>query len=188
MEKHVLFTELRSTKSACKPLSHLFIDGFIFMRRYQDGSFVDLSNQIEWSEDFLTRYLNGEIDQKHAKDHMLISLGVSLWSQNTSNSIWKEGRENWGFYSGISIAKEGPSWTDIFCFYSRQLPAVMDNLYLKNFQYLEYFCQNFLVNFADIIRKGKQNHLITPKVYLSGQDVLSNELKSFHKTFENDFV
>jgi len=139
LKEHVLFQEAQVIKKACSPLCDLAIDGFIFMRRFADGSFVDLSNQLEWSESFLRRYLNGEVNAQNAQDHMLIKPGVSLWSHNPDNTIWQEGRMDWGFNSGISIAKEGPYWTDVFCYYSRMTPDKMDSKYLSNFQLLERF-------------------------------------------------
>lgn len=121
LKKHALFQHANAVIQTCAYLSQLNIDGFIFMRRFPDGTFIDLSNQLDWSEDFLTRYLQGEFDQKNVENHMLIKPGVSLWSHNPENAIWKEGRTDWGFHSGISVAKEGPNWTDIFCFYSRKM-------------------------------------------------------------------
>ncbi|MDB2614405.1 LuxR C-terminal-related transcriptional regulator, partial [Chlamydiales bacterium] len=146
------------------------IDGFIYMRRFPNGTFVDLSNQLEWSEDFLIKYLNCKIDPQNARDHMLIQPGVSLWSHNPKNTIWNEGRTNWGFQSGISIAKEGPFWTDIFCFYSKTTPIVMDAKFLGNFYHLEKFSLCFTDKFHDIIKKGEKAPLITPSIYLSNEN------------------
>lgn len=184
MKEHVLFKEVASVKKACEPLSYFSIDGFIFMRRFEDGTFVDLSNQIEWSEDFLMRYLNGKVESQHAKDHMLILPGISLWSHNPSNTIWQEGRKDWGFHSGISIAKEGPCWTDIFCYYSRKFPGEMDSQYLKNIHSLEIFSQRFLDNFNDVIKKGEKNPLVTPKVYLTNNIKLTKEQQTFMNEFK----
>ena len=78
LKNHILFQHANAVIEACSPLSHLGIDGFIFMRRFPDGTFIDLSNQLKWSENFLTRYLNGKVDVKNAQDHMLIQPGVSL--------------------------------------------------------------------------------------------------------------
>lgn len=64
LKKHALFQHAHAVIQTCSYLSRLNIDGFIFMRRFPDGTFIDLSNQLEWSEDFLTRYLQGEFDQK----------------------------------------------------------------------------------------------------------------------------
>lgn len=183
LKKHVLFKEFSSVKQACLPLSHLDIDGFIFMRRFADGTFVDLSNQLAWSENFLTRYLDANIDLQHAQDHMLILPGVSLWSQNPLNTIWQEGKRDWGFYSGISIAKEGPYWTDIFCFYSRQPSVTMDKKFLKNFQFMEIFCERFVDNFHNIIQQGEREPLVTPEIYLTKNLSLTLEQQAFLDSF-----
>lgn len=167
LKNHVLFQYASSVIQTCSYLSQLNIDGFIFMRRFPDGTFIDLSNQLKWSEDFLTRFLQGEFDQKNVDNHMLIQPGVSLWSHNPDNSIWKEGRIDWGFHSGISIAKEGPNWTDIFCFYSRKMPAEMDVEFLKNFHLLEKFALLFVDRFQKVICLGEEHRLITPSLYLS---------------------
>ena len=167
LKKHVLFTGAADVRDFCRPLAHLSIDGFIFMRRFADGRFVDLSNQLAWSEEFLVRYLEGQIDFDCAADHMLIQPGVSLWSHNPDNIIWQEGRRDWGFHSGISIAKEGPYWTDIFCFYSRERPETMDKQYLASFLQLEKFSFRFLENCHDLVSAGESKPLQTPETYLT---------------------
>lgn len=180
LKKHVLFQEAAVIKEACACLSYLSIDGFIFMRRFSDGTFVDLSNELKWSECFLTRYLDGKVDLLNAQDHMLIQPGISLWSQNPNNTIWQEGRAEWGFFSGISIAKGGPNWTNIFCFYSRNEPSEMDPVYLKNFQLLEKFNLCFVDKFYDIIKKGEKKPLVTPEIYLqkeTSKDTLNAQYK-----------
>lgn len=183
MKEHVLFKEIASVKQACLPLSYFDIDGFIFMRRFENGCFVDLSNQLKWSQDFLARYLDGKIDLQHAQDHMLISPGISLWSQNPSNTIWQEGKRDWGFHSGISIAKAGPYWTDIFCFYSRQHAEKTDKKFLQNFQFLEMFSQRFVDNFHDIIKQGEKHPLVTPEIYLKKNVNLTLDQQAFIDSF-----
>lgn len=175
LKNHILFQHANTVIEACSPLGHLGIDGFIFMRRFPDGTFIDLSNQLKWSENFLTRYLNGKVNVKNAQDHMLIQPGVSLWSQNPENSIWEEGRAMWGFHSGISIAREGPNWTDIFCFYSRLKPLDMDVEFLKNFYLLEKFNLLFVERFHDFIRQGENHRLVTPDIYLFPENSSQNQ-------------
>lgn len=132
---------------------------------------------------FLTRFFQGTVDIKNAQNHMLIQPGVSLWSHNPENSIWKEGRISWGFHSGISIAKEGPCWTDIFCFYSRKMPLEMDVEFLKNFHLLEKFALLFVARFREIIRVGEIHRLFTPSIYLLPENSSYHQskfLKSLH--------
>lgn len=182
LKNHILFRHANTIITACSPLSKLNIDGFIFMRRFPDGSFIDLSNQLEWSEDFLNRYLRGNVDVKNARDHMLVQPGISLWSHNPENLIWKEGRTKWGFHSGISIAREGPSWTDIFCFYSRKIPLDMDAKLLKNFCLLESFMLSFVDRFRKIIKEGENHRLMTPSIYLSCDETFSPGEQKFSRS------
>jgi LuxR family transcriptional regulator, quorum-sensing system regulator SolR len=166
LKNHVLFQDADAVKKACSRLACLSIEGFFFMRRFSDSTFVDLSNQLAWSESFLTRYLNCKIDLKSAQDHASIGPGISLWSHNLENAIWQEGRAEWGFYSGISIAKQGPRWTDLFCYYSRKEPSEMDRSYLKNFYLLDKFSLQFIDTFHTIIQKGERAPLAIPKGYV----------------------
>lgn len=185
LKNHILFRYAETIIEACSSLSYLNIDGFIFMRRFTDGSLINLTNQLKWAEDFFIRYLHGNVDVKSAQDHMLISSGVSLWSQNSENSIWKEGRNDWGFHSGISIAKPGPNWTDVVCFYSRKAPLEMDVEYLKNFYLLEKFSLCFVDRFRKIISLGENDRLMTPKIYLSSENY-SPEQNKFLETLNRN--
>lgn len=183
LKKHVLFEEAAVIQKYCSRLEYLGIAGFYFLRRFPNGTFVDLSNQLAWSENFLTQFFNCELDYGNAQDHIWINPGLSLWSQNPGNMIWQEGKEKWGFYSGISIAKEGPAWTDAFCFYSRKEPSVMDQEYLKNFQLLEKFNLLFVDKFQDIINKGEQNPLHIPEIYFQNKKPAFNDQEKFIQSF-----
>lgn len=176
LKKHVLFQDAAVIKKACIPLKDLSIDGFIFMRRFFNGTFVNLSNQLEWSESFLTRYLDCKVNLNSAQKHMMIKPGLSLWSHDPFNTIYLEGREQWGFYSGIIIAKEGPCWNDIFYYYSRKNPFEMDSEYLNNFQLLEKFNLFFVEKFQDVIKKGEKNPLVNPAIYLQNENS-KNEIR-----------
>ena len=43
LKNHILFTEAPQIKELCRPLTSIDIDGFIFMRRFTDGRFIDHS-------------------------------------------------------------------------------------------------------------------------------------------------
>ena len=167
LQKHVLVTEYDSVKQICSPLNELGIVGFIFMRHFPDGSFIDLSNQLEWSAFFLNRYLRQEYNPDMINDHMFISNGVSLWTLNQENIIWQEGEKHFGFGNGISICLEKKAYKDIFCFYSRKENYLMNQFYLNHLDWLKRYCHYFIDKAASLIEKGYQNKLSTPKFYLA---------------------
>lgn len=67
LTKHVMYQRYGDIVSICKPLRHLGIDGFIFMRHFPDGSFIDLSNQMDWSDKFLRSYFLGKHSPENSR-------------------------------------------------------------------------------------------------------------------------
>jgi len=178
LKHHVLFTHYDEVVQICAPLQYIGIDGFIYIKRFSDGSFIDLSTKLEWSEYFLTRYLNEKYLNSDIQDHMLISKGVSLWELNPDNVIWQEGKQYFGYGNGVSICKDRGSYVDIFCFYTKASKQAANQFYINHMNILEKFSDYFLEKAVPIISKGSINKLWTPKSYLNVTKMSSSE-KSF---------
>lgn len=165
LKKHVLYTDYRSVTEICKPLEKINTCGFIFMRHFRDGRFIDLSNQMEWSDYFLNNYMQKKYPATAISDHMYIAKGVSLWSLNQNNMIWREGEDLFNFGNGISIAINKEKYTDIFCFYTHQDHYEMNDFYISNLALLKKFSDYFLEKAQPLIKRGFHNPLVTPKDY-----------------------
>jgi DNA-binding CsgD family transcriptional regulator len=167
LKNHVLYTDYRSISEICAPLEKINTHGFIFMRHFREGHFIDLSNQLEWSDFFLNRYMQKEYPQGSVNDHMFIADGVSLWTLNRDNLIWREGETYFNFGNGISIAINTDKYTDIFCFYAKYSQYEINRFYISNIGLLKKFSEYFLEKAEPIIKRGMRNPLMTPDPYLN---------------------
>lgn len=167
LEQHVFTTEHTSVQQICAPLSEIGINGFIFMRQFPDGKFVDLATQMEWGEFFLEKFLAGEYTKDTVANHMFMRSDVNLWVSNPNNEIWIEGQQLFGFGNGVSIANHHQDYSDVFCFYSDADDYQINETYLRNFSQLKLFADYFVDRAQKLIKKGEKNPLQSPRIYLS---------------------
>lgn len=173
-----LLTEYQSIQQICNPLKKMGIQGFIFIRHYQDGTFLDFSNQLEWSTYFLSRYLAKEYRPVDIKDHMFIEDGVSLWVLNSNNIIWQEGQQHFGFGNGISISQAYPHYQDVCCFYAAAKDSHMNKFYINNLDVLKLFIKYFKDRARNVINKSNNKRFYTPDIYqVSGNSEILRKSK-----------
>jgi len=183
LTSHILFAKYKKVQALCKPLAKLGIVGFIYIRRYNDGRFIDLSNQIEWTDFFLNKYLHEEYSAGVVEDHMLSEGGVSFWCTEPDNLIWQEGAEVFGFGNGISIYSHKEHYCEIFCFYGKKEDHFLNKFFMQSFPLLEKFAHYFRENIQPDILESyeKQDFLYTPSKYLHSKTnvLLKEEEKAF---------
>lgn len=166
-KKHVLFSDYAAVRQICSPLQSLGIKGFYYLRRYNDGSFIDLSTEVQWAESFFINYFNEVYKTSDVTEaHMFCpEEGASLWILNPENTIWRES-ECFGFGNGISIQVDKGDFTDIFCFHSDVNDRAINQFYINNLDLLKKFGQYFIEMADSIIKKGEQNKWLVPQKYL----------------------
>lgn len=176
LEQHVLVTENDNVRQICSPLDRFRIKGFFYMRRFTDGTFVDLSSQLKWSMHFLTNYLRGKYPASMVHDHMFVEDDVSLWKLNNDNIIWQEGIRYFGCGNGITICLKREYYDEIYCFYSDANNDMINRFYLNNIDLLKKFCEYFTKKAESIIVKGMKQKLHTPDLYLKKPSLKEPEL------------
>lgn len=177
LKNHVLYTDYHAITEICKPLEKINTCGFIFMRHFREGHFIDLSNQIEWSDHFLNNYMQEKYPASSISDHMFIAEGISLWSLNQDNLIWREGKDFFNFGNGISIAIPKEKYIDIFCFYTHKNHYEMNKFYISNLELLKKFSEFFLEKAQPIIKRGLRDPLTIPKCYSKNAVMMDQEKK-----------
>jgi len=167
LRKHILFSGASDVIEICQPLRSIGIEGFIYMRHYPNGDFIDLSNQVKWSEFFLSRYFAQKYPLNALERHMLLKEGVNLWTLEGDNVIWQEGSQHFGFGNGITLCKTYNAYKEIVCFYADNNDTFMSQFYLNHVDLLITFVKYFKEKAKRLIRTGEQNKLHNPQFYLS---------------------
>lgn len=175
---HILFKKYKKVCELCQPLKKLGISGFIYMRRYPDGRFIDLSNQIDWTSFFLDKYLSEQYPVDMVVNHMLSNKGSLLWCTEPENLVWKEGADLFKSGNGISIYKKNEHYCEIFCFYGQAADSSLNMMFIQYFTLLERFLKYFIENMADDINSAYEKHdvLFTPNAYLNAKKELTLEI------------
>jgi hypothetical protein len=88
LKKHIVFTSSLDIEAICKPLLKLGISYFSFVRSFQDGSHIRLSNNPGWTQHYYRRQFYNVI-MKQVPD----SEGNILWSSIDKYPLFHEASE-----------------------------------------------------------------------------------------------
>jgi hypothetical protein len=98
----------------CEPLKKIHIGYFLYVKRYQDGSAVCLTNSPAWQNYYFKQryYLISEFDDPDKK----YQTGTFLWSGLSSQEIYRELREKFNIDHGITMIQNYQDCCEFFHF------------------------------------------------------------------------
>lgn len=166
IKSHILHQGFKDIVEICKPLRAIGIQGFFYMRRYPDGSFIDLSNQLEWSTYFLNQFFELRYSAESMQNQCFFDKNVTLWAMNKNHAPWQEAEQIFGYGNGITISVPHKHFDELFCFYGKATHTWLNDFYITHFDLLKSFCDYFRDKAEPIIKLGKSSPLYTPAHYL----------------------
>jgi DNA-binding CsgD family transcriptional regulator len=192
LKKNVLLKSFSDIEFICAPLKKLGICGFIYMRHFPDGTFIDLSNQIDWTLFFISKYYAGAYVEDDIQDHMFLSDKISLWVCNEHNKVWHDGIKHFGFGNGITITVKNKSYDELFCFYANKNNQSINEFYISNLDVLKKFCGYFREKTSGLIEEGYKSKLITPVAYKNfnknSVEVMRTNVQSFLNEIDSEYA
>ena len=174
---HVLVSQYDHVKVICAPLKQIWIDGFFFMRIFPDGTFVYLSTNLLWTEDYLTSYYLEKYAKQSISDHVFMQRNISIWSMNIDSEVWQEGFQYFGVKDGLSITCPQNKWRDVFSFYVEKDNSITTTDLINLLDVLKKFSEYFLEKAANIIAAGYKARLVIPRKYVSKLPEKENRFK-----------
>lgn len=164
-KKHPMMQFGADMINICFPLKELGVDGFFFMRFFNNGNFIDLSTDLKWTDHFFTRYFAEEYNFSTVQNHLAFDLNVDLWSLDQGNEFYHDAKQNFNIKDGISITYQHKKYRDVFCFYIKNTNKLQSRHLISQLNLFKNFSEYFLYQACDLITDSEKQPLIMPKKY-----------------------
>lgn len=165
MKRYLAFNRDNNISDICSPLYSFGIKGFFYVKLYPNGTFVDLSTNLDLAEFYLRKFYACEYSPCDMKDNYL-PIGINLWELNKSNKIWADCREVFNVGNGFSMSLSGNiGFTEIFFFYSDADNYKINELYLNHLDIFKNFSFYFKEKAKKLIVDAEKYKLTMPNVY-----------------------
>ncbi len=173
--ERVLYTPSNQVEEIYSALQNYFGEAFTFIRQFQDGSFITLSSQPNWSLMFLNKLLRSEYSLTEVLSHVNVSNNIinkkteshyySLWCANPDDPFFREAQNYFSYKQGITLIDIEDEWTDLYYLYTTNDSLLINNTYLNNIDTLENFKEYFLSSAEPLIKNALKKKLILPDKY-----------------------
>lgn len=167
-----------------QPIFSFGIRIFTYCRIFNDGSFLYLSSNPEWVENYFNN--NYQNDINHFKHYVpQEDVKYSFWSEFKMDHVFKSAYENFNYWHGVSLYERNDDYIDYFDFGSDKDNHKMGSFYLNNLSILSQFVQYFKA------QAFKNLHLPDPTKSVHFENIMiRNQLfrRNFSKTITKNTV
>ena len=168
---------------ACEPLKQYGISYVLYVKRFSDGSQIELTNRPDWSEFYYQKeyYLIGPYKKvKHFYDD-----GKFLWCARGDiyQEMYQDYKESFNIAHGVTHVIKRPDCNEFFHFAGEPQNVGLINFYLNNPEVIERFMLYFKDKLSHVIEEA-ENHrlLIVPNsLHTTSQQKQPMTLHSFKK-------
>lgn len=182
---HITYTSGNDIAEISKPLNKLGITSFNYVRTYNDGSQVNLSNIPAWLEYFYKKeFFHLGAFERHPSNYQS---GYALWPQLSGQKIFFDARTYFNIDNGITIIEKQLDSCEFYYFGTTINNTGIINFYLNNINLLKRFILYFKDRASSIIKKANNNRIILPKHFEQHMSSSKNETYVL-ESFKNEFL
>ncbi|MEO8401579.1 MAG: LuxR C-terminal-related transcriptional regulator [Gammaproteobacteria bacterium] len=182
---HITFNSGKDVAEICKPLDLLGITSFNFVKTYNDGSQINLSNIPSWLEHFFdNEYYHVGAFERHPSKY---ESGHALWPQLSGQKIFFDARTYFNIDNGITIIEKQTDSCDFYYFGTTAANTGIINFYLNNIDLLKRFILYFKDQARMIIKQANKDRIILPSHFEQHQFPEINEIYVMEKS-RQDFL
>ncbi len=183
-KENLALTSGKYIAEICKPLNKLGITSFNYVRTYDDGSQINLTNIPAWLEYFYKNefYRIGAFE-RHPSQY---ESGYALWPHLSGQKIFFDARSYFNIDNGITLIEKQLDSCDFYYFGTTTNNSAIINFYLNNIDLLKRFILYFKDRANSIIKKASQNRIVLPNHFDQHESPNKKEtytLESFKKEF-----
>jgi LuxR family transcriptional regulator, quorum-sensing system regulator SolR len=181
-QEHPMFRQAKNIDSIFSPLCQLHFCCMCYIRIYNDGTFLDLSNNSEMLSYFMLdldgyRYINYQkvFDRPNGYE-------ISLSSGDFGQAV-QEVRKKCNLHHNLCLFNKHPSYQEIWQFTAEKDDC---NIYLKNLDLLKKFTFHFREKAKPIINQA-ENHKLKVCGNLQTKSTFYNNM-NLQQNLENEFT
>jgi len=175
-KNHFFLNQAVNINEICNPLKKFGITIFTYLKKFKDGSHINLSSNGRWVEDYYTLNLyQSSLFEKHPKFYQS---GFSLWPCFSNLEVFIHGRDYFDSHYGITAIKQQDDGCEFYFFSgSAKTPWLID-FYLNNLDILERFIIYFKTKANKILELAKKSTIILP-THTENNKLTSEETKLY---------
>lgn len=172
-DKHITFASANDMNQLIKPLQPFNINHLVYVKRFNDGSCVNLCNRPEWTRYFYNKqlYKRGLFEGKEKN----YQSSYILWNTLADQEVFKAARTDFYLEDGITIVKEGAEYCEFFYIGTNQKQPQLNNFFVNNLDLLNRFVLYFRDRGKDLIKKAskyKINHVVIDTSSIQSKELI----------------
>lgn len=160
LDETISLTSEYDIDSIITPLKNYFgITYFAYVKSFNDGSHIFLSNKSEWTKCFYENFYELGTFHKTVDNY---SNGYILWNTTDEYETFKACKDNFNFANGITLIEKNVDTCEFFGFASTPENYEIINFYINNLDLLKKFAHYFRYKANDLIIQANSDRLILP--------------------------
>lgn len=156
---HPFISPSKALLPICDPLRYFNIHLFTYLKKFKDGSQINVSTEAQWIEDYYSLGLY----KTSTYEAELHEEGMSLWPWESDSRVFQHGRQRFNSTYGFTLCQQQH---DGWEFYFFSLAANQFNkleLCLNHIDLIEEFTGYFKDKAAKLLKKCTKQKIILPK-------------------------
>lgn len=177
-ENDSFLTHSSTINEICRPLKKIGITYVSYLKNYDDGSQINLSNSADW----IKHYYNFKLYQSSLYENKPsdYSNGFFLWPKDSALDVFKHGRNYFDSDNGITVVEKLKQGCEFFFFSGGRKNHWLPNVLINNFDLLESFIKYFKNNLKQIMDEVEKSRILLPD-YLHRTASPENEVFRLHQ-------
>ena len=165
----------------CQPLKKIGITYFTYLKNFDDGFQINLSNSGPWLEHYykfkLYKHSLFEFSPTHYQS------GFFLWPAEHNSKAIEDGRKYFDSDNGITIIKNSQQYCEFYFFSGPVKDKWLINFYINNFDFLENFIKFFKNQSIKLLQLAEKNKILITRHY---QNLISQDISIIKSSFEKN--
>lgn len=177
--KHPFLSAAGSLTKICDPLHYFNIHLFTYLKKFNDGSQINISTNAEWIADYYRLGLY-KTSTYEAEAH---KVGISLWPWDSDLQVFKHGRKYYDSVYGFTLCQKQTDGWEFFFFSLSAKQFKMLDVCLNHIDLIEEFTYYFKDKASLLLKRCDEQRLMLPRRQL----VESHELEQSN-TIRKEFI
>lgn len=170
-----IFSSAEYVAHLCRPLFKIGIEGFYYMRIYDDNTFIELTTDNPWSRFFCQQLLLERYSYEDLLGHICKNQQFYLWTANEVSPILQDGK-HFNYYNGITLYKKFAGFTQTCGFYTSDSSNFALQKLVNNLGMLQSFIDYFTGEIQNLLRQPRKNRQLLPKKYQQAKSTQENPI------------
>lgn len=155
---HKFLSSAELIKQICEPLSYFKIHLFTYLKKFNDGSEINLSTDQRWVFDYYQQALY-RTSQYESAVH---ETGISIWPWESSLSVFQHGRKHFDSYYGFTLCQKHADSTEFFFFSLSAKHYNMLDVCINNLDLIKEFTVYFKDKASELLKSCDLDRIIIP--------------------------